>query len=445
MSWRDELNLAIRSLLRRPGRTAITLLAVTLGTGLLVALGTIGATADSRIVSKLSKGGPAAAIRVAAALPNPGQLDSDNLQAGAPKNIDEAAVTAIRRAPHVDSVVPVLAARVIAIPPPLGTAAVPTTNNVNPSLPDWIFDGMLGADLRQVRNLPITILAGRLPAVDSLTEVAVTQSYLDHLHLDVHHPDVVLGSQLEIGMPQAHRVNGNLRRQARWIRVRIVGVVAQQVADGEFLVPIQQTQIARQWALHGISDGDDPLPVSPYSGLVVVASNLDEVHTVRAEITLLGYATSAPEHLVASVQKYLHVVDIVLGGIGTIALVIACLGIANALLAAVRERRREIGVLKAIGARDGDILRWFLIEAISVGATGGALGTVLGLLVAEAIGQSVNHYLVSQGLESVSLGDVSLGLLGAGVVGTILLALLAALVPALQAAQLPAREAVGSA
>jgi cell division protein FtsX len=316
---------------------------------------------------------------------------------------------------------------------------------VNPSLPDWIFDGMLGADLRQVRNLPITILAGRLPAVDSLTEVAVTQSYLDHLHLDVHHPDVVLGSQLEIGMPQAHRVNGNLRRQARWIRVRIVGVVAQQVADGEFLVPIQQTQIARQWALHGISDGDDPLPVSPYSGLVVVASNLDEVHTVRAEITLLGYATSAPEHLVASVQKYLHVVDIVLGGIGTIALVIACLGIANALLAAVRERRREIGVLKAIGARDGDILRWFLIEAISVGATGGALGTVLGLLVAEAIGQSVNHYLVSQGLESVSLGDVSLGLLGAGVVGTILLALLAALVPALQAAQLPAREAVGSA
>ena len=79
----------------------------------------------------------------------------------------------------------------------------------------------------------------------------------------------------------------------------------------------------------------------------MVANGLGSVSAVRARITAVGYSTSAPENLIASVQRYLHVVEIVLSGIGAIALVIASLGISNALLAAVRERRREIGVLKA--------------------------------------------------------------------------------------------------
>ncbi|TMC29848.1 MAG: FtsX-like permease family protein [Chloroflexi bacterium] len=83
------------------------------------------------------------------------------------------------------------------------------------------------------------------------------------------------------------------------------------------------------------------------------------------------------------------------------------MGVANALLAAVRERRREIGVLKAIGARDRDILRWFLLEAFAVGSVGGILGTVAGLLIALWVGVSVNDYLSQQGLQSIQFGEVS--------------------------------------
>ena len=142
--------------------------------------------------------------------------------------------------------------------------------------------------------------------------------------------------------------------------------------------------------------------------------------------------------------KYLHVVDIVLGGIGTIALVIAVLGIANALLAAVRERHREIGVLKAIGARDRDILRWFELEALLVGAAGGVLGALLGLGVAAAVGGMVNGYLVSEGLDGIDLGTIPITLGLVGVVGSMLLSVLAGALPALRAARLPARDAVGS-
>ncbi|MDQ6882628.1 MAG: ABC transporter permease [Candidatus Dormibacteraeota bacterium] len=447
MSWRDSVRLAFRSLVRRPARTALTILAVTLGTGLLMALGTIAGTADTRVISQLSKGGPAAAIKVAAAEPDPTQLASDNLRTGKAKNMTQEAVNAIQRAPHVASVVPILATRVVAIPPPRGKASVPPTESVERQTrpPDPIFETMVGADLSRVRQLPITVLAGRLPAAASLTEVAVTQGYLDRLHLDVNKPSVVVGSEIEFADPQFNSQDP-VPYRGRWFRATVVGVVAQEVADGQFLVPIQQTQVARAWALQGEGDGGDlPLPTSAYTGLVVVATSLDEVHTVRGEITVLGYATSAPEHLVASVQKYLHVVDIVLGGIGTIALVIACLGIANALLAAVRERRREIGVLKAIGARDRDVLRWFLSEAFGVGAVGGLLGTILGLAIAEVVGLIVNGYLIAQGLEGVQLGDFSVVFLAAGITGTIALALIAGVVPALQAARLPARDAVGGA
>ncbi|MEO8292225.1 MAG: ABC transporter permease, partial [Actinomycetota bacterium] len=229
-----------------------------------------------------------------------------------------------------------------------------------------------------------------------------------------------------------------------WVALDIVGVVAQDAAAGEFVVPIHQTRADRTWALGGIADGDRfALPTSEYTGLIVIADGLDAVHRVRAQIDRLGYATSAPEQLIANVRRYLHVVDIVLGGVASIALVIASLGIANALLAAVRERRREIGVLKAIGARDRDVLRWFLIEAGFIGLVGGGLGTLLGVVIAMSVGAVVNGYLTAQGLEGVRV-VASMPVVVSGVLGAAALAVVAGVVPARRAAHLPAREAVGS-
>jgi putative ABC transport system permease protein len=135
------------------------------------------------------------------------------------------------------------------------------------------------------------------------------------------------------------------------------------------------------------------------------------------------------------------VVEIVLAGIGLIALAIATLGIANALLAAVRERRREIGVLKAIGARDRDVQRLFLVEAGVLGLLGGLLGTLAGLGLASLVGAVVNGYLRSQGLVGVR-PELPLAIAVAGVLGAGLLAVAAGTVPARRAARLPAREAV---
>jgi ABC-type antimicrobial peptide transport system permease subunit len=437
MSWVDALTLASRSLRRRPGRALLTILAVTLGTTLLVALASVASSAGSRIVSKLSNGGPATAIKVSPSKADSDQLYTDELRAAGAKAINDATINTLRQSPNVAAVIPVMASRILAVPPPFGSS--PAATSATPAFGDT----MVGVDLSQPSNLPITVLAGRLPQAGSLSEVAITESFLDHSGLSAAR---ALGTQVEIAEPQAFKGASNPQFRARWVRLEIVGMVSQQVGSGAFLVPIEQARLAQTWALAGVDGGDAfPLPTSPYAGLIVLASSLDDVHAARQLITNLGYANTAPEHLVASVLRYLRVVDIVLAGIGAIALSIAGLGVANALLAAVRERRREIGVLKAIGARDRDILRWFLLEAFAVGTVGGVLGAVAGLLIALWVGISVNAYLTEQGLQSIQFGDVSWPLIGAAILGTSLLAMIAGAVPALQAARLAPKEAVAAA
>jgi putative ABC transport system permease protein len=445
MAIYDVLALAVRNLRRRRGRSILTAVAVALGSALLVALVAISATADTRVVSQLSKGGPLAAIHVDDSRPGGGALQSDDLQTAGHHNLDAAAVQAVRRSRYVSAVVAVLTVPALAVPcpPALGPVPASRATGLCAKGDDPYQAGLVGADLTQAGQLPITVLVGRLPAPHSFSEVAVTETYLDHLQLNPTGATSVLGTRIEFGTPRL--VGAAKHLQERWFQATIVGVVAQSVESGDFLVPIEQTQAARAFAMTGNTDSAGFGGIaSPNSALIVIADRLDHVHAVRSELFDLGFASSAPEHLVASVLRYLHVVDIVLAGIGVVAVAIAVLGIANSLLAAVRERWRDIGVLKAIGADDRDVLLWFLIEAAILGAVGGVAGTVVGLAVAAGVGMSVNSFLAAQGLQGVDLRSIPVQLVVLAPLGTALLAMVAGALPAMRAARLPAREAMGA-
>jgi putative ABC transport system permease protein len=132
---------------------------------------------------------------------------------------------------------------------------------------------------------------------------------------------------------------------------------------------------------------------------VSVASTADMTAT-NAEITALlrsrhelataddaDFSIFDQTQLLAAASSISGTLTLLLGGIASISLVVGGIGIMNIMLVSVRERTREIGIRKAIGARGRDILAQFLVEALTLSLLGGLIGIVVGLGASALIGQ----------------------------------------------------------
>ena len=104
------------------------------------------------------------------------------------------------------------------------------------------------------------------------------------------------------------------------------------------------------------------------------------------------FAILTPEELLKSVNNILGIITYFLVGVAAISLLVGAVGIANTMYTSVLERTSEIGVMKAIGARNSDILLIFLIESGLIGMIGG----ILGVLIGTGIAKSVEYIAVTQ-------------------------------------------------
>jgi putative ABC transport system permease protein len=192
--------------------------------------------------------------------------------------------------------------------------------------------------------------------------------------------------------------------------------------------------------LREISRSTSDQPV--YSSLSVRVKNPGQIRATEDAIKKMGFNTFSILDATRSLQQFFAVLDLFLGIFGSLALAVASIGIVNTLVMAILERRREIGIMKAIGASDGDVRKLFFAEAGAMGILGGFVGVALGWAIGQVINLGTNIYLKRQSLPPEHFWAVPWWLVGAAIVFAFIVSLVAGLYPAGRAARLDPVQAL---
>ena len=179
-----------------------------------------------------------------------------------------------------------------------------------------------------------------------------------------------------------------------------------------------------------------------YSSIGVRVKNPAQIQAVEDAIKKMGLNTFSILDASRGLKQVFGVLFAFLGIFGSLALVVASIGIVNTLVMAILERRREIGIMKAIGASDADVKKLFFAEAGAMGILGGIAGVVLGWAIGQVINLGTNVYLKRQGLPSEHFWAVPWWLVAFAVLFAFVVSLVSGLYPAGRAARLDPVQAL---
>jgi putative ABC transport system permease protein len=347
MNILELLRLALSRLQTQRMRAALTMLGVIIGVASVVALVGVGQGTTSNITSQL------ASLGTNLLTINPTEQNQDGSTS---LTVDDA--VAIGELSGVAAVAPEVSTSqtVSAGDESTDTTIVGTNASYSSVRAYSIWQGSGLTDVSVDRALRVAVLG---------------KSTADDLKLD----ETDIGSQISIG----------------GIDFTVVGILQPkggsgfQDPDDQILVPVGTVQ---KYFVGGDSLRSIGLSVAADADMTSVKARISALLRQRHDLAAADeddFATFDQTQLLAAATSISGTLTLLLGGIASISLVVGGIGIMNIMLVSVRERTREIGIRKAIGAKAGDILAQFLVEALTLSLLGGLLGVAVGLGVSALI------------------------------------------------------------
>jgi ABC-type lipoprotein release transport system permease subunit len=459
----DLAELALRNLRESLLRNSLTTVGISVGVASLVAMLSLGIGLQQMASRRLMKSGLFDTVVVTSRRDARGMSREDERSGPTPgesRILDEAARSQIENLPNVSEAYPDLRfateLRFEDKPHMSMISALPESAKSNDA-----FEGMQGSFFSS----------------DTAPEAILQKSFAEELlgktpHLGAPEPAVaeiakpLLGKELTMvyaqratstdpatsapaaSNPATEVVGASYSVVSREQRLKIVGVAdldpesMRGPTRAKVFLPLhlaESLHVMQPTDLREIARGGDQ-PV--YSSISVRVKNPSRVQEVEDAIKKMGFTTFSILDASRGLRQFFAVLYAFLGIFGSLALMVASIGIVNTLVMAILERRREIGIMKAVGASDGDVKKLFFAEAGAMGILGGIVGVVLGWAIGQVINVGTNVYLKRQSLPPEHFWAVPWWLVGGAIAFAFVVSLVSGLYPAGRAARLDPVQAL---
>jgi putative ABC transport system permease protein len=204
-------------------------------------------------------------------------------------------------------------------------------------------------------------------------------------------PPQLYGQQIQLTVFKYDQQGNEIRKN---FSLRVTGVLKETLGESDWTIyfPLEQVKALNEWSqgrrINYNRDG--------YSQVIVKVQDVEQVLDISNQITEMGFQAFTPQSFVQGINNFYVILQFIFGGVGAIALLVAAIGIANTMTMSILERTREIGLMKAVGATNRDVLGIFLGEAAGIGFIGGLGGVIIGWLAGQGINVIALVYLANQ-------------------------------------------------
>jgi len=276
----------------------------------------------------------------------------------------------------------------------------------------------------------INLTAGNAFSTDSAPEFIISLAALKLYNKDKD-PQSVIGKDVMLKVVAQNASNEeNLKNEkvsTSEIKGKIIGVDSNNMVNN----------------IYAPMDLLKPQNNNEYSSLAVKVDKRNNIADTKIKLEQEGFVVSTVSDIVGQIDKAFLVVSLILAAIGAIALFVAAVGIVNTMTISLLERTREIGIMKALGAKNKDVRKMFIYESWLLGLIGGGSGILLGWLLGKFFNFVIAFLLKLSGQQtSVELFIIPWKFAVAILFFTLILALLSGLFPARRAAKLNPLDAL---